>query len=58
MGDTPLHLAAAAGSLNDKGRQEVLDTLLGLGASADFPNKVHKLTPYRTPPTCKLLSKH
>ncbi|EIE19312.1 ankyrin [Coccomyxa subellipsoidea C-169] len=39
MGDTPLHLAAAAGSLNDRGRQEVLDMLLGLGASADLPNK-------------------
>ncbi|BDA43756.1 probable Ankyrin-2 [Coccomyxa sp. Obi] len=39
MGDTPLHLAAAAGSLKDSGRQEVLDILLGLGASADLPNK-------------------
>ncbi len=39
MGDTPLHVAAAAGSLNDRGRQEVLDMLLGLGASADLPNK-------------------
>ncbi|CAL8468295.1 g7835 [Coccomyxa elongata] len=39
MGDTPLHLAAAAGSLKDRGRQEVLEILLGLGASADLPNK-------------------
>lgn len=39
-GDTALHLAAAGGSLNDRGRQEALDVLLGLGASPDLPNRV------------------
>jgi ankyrin repeat protein len=45
-GDTPLHLAAAAGNLNDSGRAEVLAMLLGLGASADLPNKVSAPYPF------------